>query len=322
MAAAWVHPELRAGLEVRRHVASELPRQGDGIAARRRHAAARFAMLGDPFPEYAERVASETLHIPVSGAEIPVHVTRARGTEALADSIVVYLHGGGMMRSDLDNYLGLVQRYAVDMPNAVFVVPEYRLAPEHSGSTLVSDCVDAVRWAWGRRGVLASSEDARLGIFGASAGGGLAAAVAHAVADEGEIELAFQVLIAPMLDDRPRSVSADLDAVATWRAEDNEAGWRAFDAGARGVDTSAPARRADLAGQPAAFIEVGDLDIFAEEDVAYAVSLMRCGVPVDLIVRAGVVHAFEPIAPHSALTERAIADRVDFMRRHLGGSGG
>lgn len=75
-----------------------------------------------------------------------------------------------------------------------------------------------------------------------------------------------------------------------------------------------PVQRADLHGLPPAYVEVGDADMFYAEDVAYALSLITDHVPTELIVRPGVVHGFEPLAPSSALTERSIADRIAYFR--------
>jgi len=74
--------------------------------------------------------------------------------------------------------------------------------------------------------------------------------------------------------------------------------------------TAAPARLTDPAELPPAYIEVGQLDIFRDEDLTYALRLGRAGVEVEFHLRPGVPHMFDMLAPASDVTRRAIADRV------------
>ena len=71
-----------------------------------------------------------------------------------------------------------------------------------------------------------------------------------------------------------------------------------------------PARVADYAGLPPAYIDVGDLDIFRDEAIAYAQNLARAGVPIELHVHPGVPHGWERFAPNSSSARRAMADRA------------
>jgi acetyl esterase/lipase len=78
--------------------------------------------------------------------------------------------------------------------------------------------------------------------------------------------------------------------------------------------TAAPARLEDAEGLPPAYIEVGQLDVFRDEDTAYATKLSRAGVEVEFHLRPGVPHEFDSIAPHSDVARRAVADRVRALR--------
>jgi acetyl esterase/lipase len=55
---------------------------------------------------------------------------------------------------------------------------------------------------------------------------------------------------------------------------------------------------------PPAYIEVGQLDIFCNEDIAYALKLSQAGIPVELHVHPGAQHGFELIAPASKVAQR------------------
>lgn len=149
-------------------------------------------------------------------------------------------------------------------------------------------------------------------------GEGIAAGVALLARDRGGPALTRQVLIYPMLDDRNVEAPADASPVQTWSYDDNVTGWGALlgDA-AGGPDVSAyaaPARATDLSGLPATYVMVGDLDIFRDEDVAYAARLAQAGVEVELHLHPGGPHAFELFAPTTALGGRAYADEIRVLQ--------
>jgi acetyl esterase/lipase len=103
-----------------------------------------------------------------------------------------------------------------------------------------------------------------------------------------------------------------------WTTDDNITGWGCLlgDA-AGGPDVpgyAAPARERNLSGLPPAYIEVGQLDIFRSEDLDYAERLSRAGVDVEFHLRPGVPHAFEVVAPDSAVAHRAQDDRTRVLR--------
>ena len=121
-------------------------------------------------------------------------------------------------------------------------------------------------------------------------------------------------MVYPMLDDRnvvPGPIPA---ALLTWTYDNNFTGWNAALGEARGTasvpQVAAPARLTDFAGLASAYIEVGDLDIFRDESIAYAQRLAQAGVPVELHVHRGAPHGFERFAPAAKIAERAMGDRA------------
>ena len=72
----------------------------------------------------------------------------------------------------------------------------------------------------------------------------------------------------------------------------------------------APARLTDFAGLAPAFIEVDELDIFRDESIRYAVSLMNAGVSRELHVHPGSPHGHDWLNPESAISKRVVAERV------------
>jgi acetyl esterase/lipase len=115
-------------------------------------------------------------------------------------------------------------------------------------------------------------------------------------------------------DDRNTSPDPEIISFAVWTYDDNITGWRALlGDGAGGPDVppyAAPARASDLAGLPPCYIEVGQLDIFRDENLAYARRLSRAGVNVEFHLRPGVPHEFETYAHTSHIAQRALADRL------------
>ena len=152
----------------------------------------------------------------------------------------------------------------------------------------------------------------RIAVGGNSAGGGLAAGLALLAHDRREVPVRFQLLVYPMLDDRTVT-RADVDASAlrVWSVESNRYGWTSYLGQAPGGDAvspyAAPARRGELVGLPPAWIGVGTLDLFHDEDVAYAGKLEAAGVACALTVIPGAYHGFDVMAP-KARVSRAFRD--------------
>jgi acetyl esterase/lipase len=197
------------------------------------------------------------------------------------------------------------------------LVVDYRIAPEHPDPTPVQDCYAALRWLAGNAATLGVGA-ARIAVMGDSAGGGLAAGVSLLARDRGGPAIAQQLLIYPMLDDRAHPPDSRLLPFLTWTYDDNITGWAALlgeRAGTDGVSPyAAPAHATDLTGLPDTYIDVGDLDIFRDEDIAYAQRLADAGVATELHLHPGCPHAFETLARKADVSQRAIADRIRRLR--------
>ena len=112
---------------------------------------------------------------------------------------VLWIHGGGYIVGSPQLEAMWAGRLARDL-GVVTVSPDYRLAPEHPFPAALDDCMATLTWMRANADELGIDPD-RIAVVGASAGGGLAAAVAQRSHDEG-IPLRAQVLVYPMLDDR------------------------------------------------------------------------------------------------------------------------
>ncbi len=246
------------------------------------------------------------------GAPVPLRWYAPEGHDPTrAGPAAVYLHGGGMIMGTVDQSDRVVAGYVAGSGVPVLAV-DYRLAPEHPHPYPVEDCYAGLAWLAARAAQLGVNP-ARIALMGESAGGGLAAGTALLARDRG-LAVARQILIQPMLDDRNMVPDPLLARLALWSYDDNYTGWHALLGDRLGTDdvpaAAAPARARDLAGLPAAYLEVGGLDIFRDEVIDYARRLAAAGVRVELHVHPGCPHGFDLIAPDADVTRRARADRL------------
>jgi acetyl esterase/lipase len=228
---------------------------------------------------------------------------------------VLWIHGGGFIVGSPQLEAFGTARLARDL-DVVTVSPEYRLAPEHPFPAALDDCMAALRWMRSNADELGIDPD-RIAVMGASAGGGLSAAVAQRSHDEG-ISLRAQVLVYPMLDDRTalRQDRAGRGRFL-WTPASNLFGWTSYLGRAPRMSDapqySAPARRKDLTGLAPAWIGVGDLDVFYDEDIDYAERLKASGVPCTLVTVPGMYHGADAFAPKSL----SLKDFHPSARAHL-----
>jgi acetyl esterase/lipase len=225
-------------------------------------------------------------------------------------SAVVYLHGGGMVGGSVRLYDNIVAKY-VHEAGVPFLSVDYRLSPEFPGTTLADDGYAALCWLVRRAGQFGVNPS-RIAVMGDSGGGGVAAGVAIAARNAG-ISVAKQILIYPMLDDRNIDPDPELIPFASWTYDNNYTGWHALlgdDLDTERVSpVAAPARLTDFTGLAPAFIDVGELDIFRDECILYALNLGRAGVSCELHVRPGCQHGFDRRAPNSRVSAASWADR-------------
>jgi acetyl esterase/lipase len=268
-------------------------------------------------PALSDDVERRDFMAPLDGApDVPLRVHRPVDQEG-ALPCVYWMHGGGHVMGTHMNDDARFDRWC-RMFNCVGVSVEYRLSPECAHPGPLDDCYAGLRWIHDHAIELGIDVD-RLGIAGMSAGGGLAAAVALLARDRGEIPVAFQLLIYPMLDDRQTTESSQWE-VPVWPPADNRFGWSAYLGPQYGSDVSAyaaPARAVDLAGLPPALVVVGALDGFVDEDVEYAQRLNRAGVPTELHLYPGAPHGFERFGGATAVSARAQAAIEAWLARML-----
>jgi len=236
------------------------------------------------------------------GPNVNVQVIGAR-PDGKARPALLHIHGGGFILGRAEDSTPLCQTIAAEL-DCLVVNVEYRLSPETPFPGPVEDCYAALAWLHRNAQALGVDRD-RIAVMGESAGGGLAAMVAIAARDRREVQLRYQVLIYPMLDDRTgsaRRVPPFIGRIG-WNEAGNRFGWTSFLGAPAGQGEppygAVPARVADLRGLAPAFIGVGGIDLFVEEDLEYARRLVLAGTPTQFQLVPGAYHGFDFIAPQS-----------------------
>jgi len=232
---------------------------------------------------------------------------------------VLYIHGGGMVVGSANGSLDAMPQLALEH-DCVVVSVDYRLAPETPFPGPQEDNYAALLWLVENAADLGVDRE-RIVVMGGSAGGGLAASLALMSRDRGGPRLAGQVLIYPMLDWRTGGDACPYRNRHTgewiWTREKNRFGWEALRGEYQPTDHRkgwfSPALANDLSRLPPVYIATGALDLFLDEDVDYARRLIDAGVPTELHVYPGAIHAFEMV-PGTTLAAQAASD----LRRALG----
>ncbi len=235
-----------------------------------------------------------------------------RPTAAAAPTAaLLWIHGGGYLLGSPEQDDALCRRY-VQRLGIVVAAARYRLAPEHPYPIPLEDCYQVLTWLAGLPGVDAD----RIAIGGASAGGGLTAALSFLARDRGEVSPVLQVLSYPMLDDRTVGPELDKPGFRLWNTRSNRFGWTSYLGGADPA-VAVPARRTDLAGLAPAWLGVGTLDLFCAEDLADAARLNAAGVECEVHEVPGAFHGFDGLAPKAAVSQAYFDSTCASLRRAL-----
>lgn len=315
-----VDPELRGALD---YVVGTLGHDfmaNPDVAWRRRRFADFLAELAPPAPSHPE-VGRTIVHAPgFNGApdvRLLVYTPPAAGGPTPA---IIYVHVGGFTLLSADMMDGHAAALAAELGCAVVSV-DYRLAPEARHPAALHDCYAALSWTAGKSGTL-GIDPARIALYGNTSGATLAAGTALMARDLGGPPLAFLMLSSAMLDDRMTAASVTrLDRLGVWDAGGTRMAWQSL-LGEGMVEPdllayAAPARAGSLAGLPPTFIDVAELTILLDENIAFAQALLAADVETELHVYPGCYHSFDNFAPAAAISVRAVQTRHAAFRRAL-----
>jgi acetyl esterase/lipase len=250
--------------------------------------------------------------------EVTVRVYRSRRASGEVPALL-YIHGGGFVlgsvASEQDNATTLASTLDI-----VVASVEYRLAPEHPFPAGLHDCFAAITWLFQRADDL-GVDRTHVGVYGSSAGGGLAAALALLCRDRGGPSLCFQFLAMPVLDDRlaTHSMKTFIDT-PEWNRPSAELSWTYYLGASGSTDVSAyaaPARATDLHDLPPAYVSTMEFDPLRDEGILYALALLDAGVPVELHSYPGTFHGSTQVVA-AGVSQRMANEQMHVLRRALG----
>ena len=314
---ALVNPELRPALQAMLK-AFPFPK---GEVSPAQLAALRKMNLGQK-PRLLQQPSVGERSVPGRGGapDVRVFVINAKAGERRP--VILHTHGGGFVLGSAAGDVPTLQVLAQAL-DCVIVTVEYRLAPETPFPGSLEDNYAGLKWLHANADEL-GVDRSRIALAGESAGGGHAAMLAISARDRGEVPVTFQSLVYPMLDDRTgstRKTPAHIGAFV-WTPEYNRAGWAALlgrAPGGRDAPAGAvPARVENLAGLPPAWIGVGSIDLFVDEDVEYARHLIGAGVPTELVVVPGAYHGFDNLVPGASITRQFKLAQYNALARAFG----
>jgi len=218
-----------------------------------------------PKPKFPPHIQAEERFIPIQDSQRRLRLCIYKPSTLNAPApALLWMHGGGLVIGRPEMNAAYV-RTLIEALGLVIVSVDYRLAPEAPFPAPLEDGYAALQWLQARAASLGVDAE-RIAIGGESAGGGLAASLAQWAHDKGEIKLAAQLLVYPMLDDRSAlHPTQDSTAWLVWSPAHNRFGWEAYLGQACGSASTppyaVPAQREHLANLPPAWIGVGTLDL-------------------------------------------------------------
>ncbi|WP_423395501.1 alpha/beta hydrolase [Burkholderia sp. LMG 21824] len=237
----------------------------------------------------------ETFAVPTrDGRQIRVRVywPVVAAARAARQPAIVYAHGGGWCLGTLELYDNPCRALA-NATQCVVLSVDYRLAPAHRFPVPVEDFCDALDWVFGEAAGL-GLDPARIAVGGDSAGGNLAAAACLVARERGGPSIAHQLLLYPPLDASMSTTSyrtCGQGYYLTQAIMQYCFDLYLTDPADAGSPRVSPLRAASVAGLPPATLLACEYDPVRDDAHAYAERLREAGVPVELVVLPGMIHA-------------------------------
>lgn len=234
------------------------------------------------------------------GVRVRVRTYRPRARSASPLPGVLFLHGGGYAIGSPEQFAA-AYRMLLRTRDCFIVAPDYRKSLDAPYPAALHDCYGALLWLKANAAALGVRDD-QLFVMGMSAGGGLTAAVSLLARDRGDVRIAHQFPLYPMLDHRTITASSRDNDAPLWNAKHNRIAWNLYLGDLAGGDVpkyASPALETDCAGLPPTTTFVGELDPFLDETVAYVEGLRAAGVPAEMRRHPRCFHGFDAIRPNA-----------------------
>ena len=248
---------------------------------------------------------------------IPLRLYRSKSKSEMTPApCLIYVHGGGMIMGNLEtgnlNCLNFVRKFKLTV-----ISIEYRKAPEFPYPSAIQDCLDAITW------VINSSDSlgidlSNLGIYGSSAGGGLVLGTVLKLRDQGRDVFKYMMPIYPMIDDSNTSLSSqEIIDIGVWDRKANVEAWGWYLSGKGADGYAAPIRSKNLTNLPQCYSDVGEFDLFRDENSSFFTRLENSGVSTEFKIFPGAFHGSENLAPESGLSKEIWKSRFEAIERFI-----
>lgn len=225
---------------------------------------------------------------------------------------LLWIHGGGYAMCIPEQNMYYFENLT-SVANCVIVAPDYTHSIVKPYPAAFSDCYDILCWMKANANKLGIRDD-QLFVGGESCGGGITAAISLYARDTKEVNIAFQMPLYPMLDDRMNTYSAINNNAPVWDSINNSLAWRLY------LDDlfesnnvpkyAAPAREVDYSNLPPTFSFVGEIEPFHDETVQYIKNLNQAEVKTYFSVYKGCYHGFDTVSPKSNKGKSAMNDML------------
>ena len=225
---------------------------------------------------------------------------------------LLWIHGGGYAMGIPEQEIHYFEKF-ISVANCVIVAPDYTLSLEKPYPQAFSDCYESLCWMKENAHSL-GIRDNQLFVGGESAGGGLTAAISLYARDTKGVNIAFQMPLYPMIDDRMNTYSAIDNNAPVWDSINNSLAWRLYLGDLFESDKvpkyAAPAREIDYSNLPPTFSFIGDIEPFHDETVNYIKNLSKAGVKTHFSVYKGCYHGFDTVCPRSDKGKEATKEMI------------
>lgn len=246
--------------------------------------------------------------VPADGHELKLLILLPKGNRQPPEKMpgILWIHGGGYAVGMAGMVFMSRAKRLVTAYGAVVISPEYRLSGKAPYPAALEDCYAALLYLKAHAEELGCADD-RIMVGGESAGGGLTAALCMLARDRGEVNIAFQMPLYPMLDHRDTDSSRNNHGIS-WNTRRNHAAWRLYLREVEGEIPAyaSPARQTDYRNLPPAYTFVGDREPFTCETMTYIENLRKAGVPARVDVYSTGFHAFDMLLPFRRISRQAI----------------
>ena len=307
----YLDPELAPVLPML--PAEMLAATGDNPPLARQMLAGMLEQMAAMIPPTEVAIEERTIHGP--GGDLKVVIYQPPVEEPRSG--LLWIHGGGYIIGEAHDDGSCIP--FAEQVGCTIVSVDYRMAPEHPAPAGTEDCHAALLWMVENAEELGIDTN-RIAIGGASAGGGMAASLALMNRDRSGSGLKLQLLIYPMIDDTHDTPSGHfVTHPNTWNRDISLKAWKMYigDNDDEVSPYAAASRATDLSNLPPAYITVGTMDLFRDENIIYASRLLATGIPTELQVFPGVFHGAEAFAPMAAVSQRMHQGKVGALQRAL-----